>query len=219
MQTRSLGGAYYFLLFTDDCTRFSWVYFLSKKSQSFRYFKEFKSIIEIQIGKRIKILCSDQGGEYRLGEFMNFCKQHGIIQQFTVPHSPQQNGVAERKNRTLVECARSMLQGKGLSNGLWAEAINIVVYLKNRSPTKCLGFKTPCEALFGVKLVVGHLRIFGSKPFAHIRKEDRKNLDPKALKCIVVGYGTKCLEAEMSFFMNTLKMERKTLIVIATFHC
>ena len=67
MQTRSLGGAYYFLLFTDDCTRFSWIYFLSKKSQAFQYFKEFKSMVENQTGKRIKILRSDQGGEYRLG--------------------------------------------------------------------------------------------------------------------------------------------------------
>eukprot|EP00253_Pinus_taeda_P005243 PITA_05243 len=122
---------------------------------------------------------------------MNFCKQHGIIQQFTVPHTPQQNGVAERKNRTLVECARSMLQGKGISNGLWAEAINTAVYLKNRSPTKCLGFKTPFEALFGLKPTVDHLRIFGSKAFAHILKLDRKKLDPKALKCIFVGYGTE----------------------------
>ena len=84
-----------------------------------------------------------------------------------------------------------MLQGKGISNGLWAEAINTAVYLKNRSPTKCLGFKTPFEALFGLKPAVDHLRIFGSKAFAHVPKPDRKKLDPKALKCIFVGYGTK----------------------------
>ena len=100
-------------------------------------------MVENQTGKSIKIVWSDQGGEYMLGKFMNFCKQHGIIRQFIVPHTPQQNGVVERKNRTLVECARSMLEGKGLSNGFWAEAINTAVYLKNRSPTKCLGFKTP----------------------------------------------------------------------------
>ena len=108
-----------------------------------------------------------------------------------MPHTPQKNGVAERKNRTLVECARSMLQGKGLSNGFWAEAINTAVYLKNRSSTKCLGFKTPFEALFGFKPAVSHLRIFGSKAYAHIPKADRKKLDPKALKCIFVGYGTE----------------------------
>ena len=84
-----------------------------------------------------------------------------------------------------------MLQGKGLSNGFWEEAINTAVYLKNRSPTKCLGFKTPFEALFGFKPAVSHLRIFGSKAYAHIPKADRKKLDPKALKCIFVGYGTE----------------------------
>jgi len=122
---------------------------------------------------------------------MDLCKHHGIVQQFTVPQTLQQNGVEERKNKTLVECARSMLQGKGLSNGLWAEVINIIMYLKNRSPTRCPGFKTPFEAFFGFKLAVSHLRIFGSKAYAHIPKVDRKKLDPKALKCIFVGYGTE----------------------------
>ena len=84
-----------------------------------------------------------------------------------------------------------MLQGKGLSNGLWAEATNTTVYLKNKSLTKCLGFKTPFEALFGLKRAVSILRIFGSKAYAHIPKADRKKLDPKAMKCIFVGYGTE----------------------------
>eukprot|EP00253_Pinus_taeda_P032251 PITA_32251 len=122
---------------------------------------------------------------------MKFCKSHRIVQQYTVPHTPQQNGVAERKNRTLVECARSMLQGKGMSNSFWAEAINTAVYLKNRSPTRYLGFKTPFEDLYGFKPVVNHLRVFGSKAFAHIPKADRKKLDPKEIRCIFVGYGTE----------------------------
>lgn len=147
--------------------------------------------MEKQFGKSIKILRSDQGGEYKLREFMKLCKSHGIFQQYTVPHTPQQNGVSERKNITLVECARSMLQGKGLSNTFWAEAINTAIYLKNRSPTRYLGFKTPFEALYGFKLAVNHLRVFGSKAFAHIPKADRKKLEPKIVRCIFVGYGTK----------------------------
>ena len=87
---------------------------------------------------------------------MNFCRYHGIVQQFTVPHTPQQNGVAEGMNKNLVGCARSMLQGKGLSNGFWAEAINTIVYLKNRSPTKCLNLKTHFEALYGFKPAVSY---------------------------------------------------------------
>lgn len=80
MQTKSLGGALYFLLFIDDCTKFSWVYFLSKKSHTFEYFNLFKNMIERQIRKQIKILHSDQGGEYRKDELIRYCKDHGILQ-------------------------------------------------------------------------------------------------------------------------------------------
>ena len=90
-----------------------------------------------------------------------------------------------------------MLQGKGLSNGFWVEAINTAVYLKNRSHIKCLVFKTPFEALYGFKPAVSHLRVFGSKAFAHIPKEDRKKLDPKAMKYIFVGYGTEFKEYKL----------------------
>eukprot|EP00253_Pinus_taeda_P021633 PITA_21633 len=122
---------------------------------------------------------------------MKFYKSHGIFQQYTVLHTPQQNGVAEPKNRTLVECAGSMLQGKGLSNSLWADTINTAVYLKNRSPTRYLASKLLFEALYGFKPAVNHLRVFGSKEFPHIPKADRKKLDPKAVRCIFVRYGTK----------------------------
>ena len=104
MQTKLLGGAYYFLLFTDGCTIFSWVNFIRKKIHTFKSFKKFKNMVEKQTGKFVKILRYDQGGEYKLGEFMKFFRNHGIIQQFTVPHTPQQNGVVEQKNITLVEC-------------------------------------------------------------------------------------------------------------------
>jgi transposase InsO family protein len=90
MQTRSIGGAFYFLLFIDDCTRCTWVYFLTRKSDVFEYFKEFRTMVEKQTGKSIKILRSDQGGEYKSWDFNKYCKDHGIIQQFTVPHTPQQ---------------------------------------------------------------------------------------------------------------------------------
>lgn len=130
----------------------------------------------------------DQGGEYRSRDFNQYCKCTGILQQLTVPHTPHQNGVAERKNKTLVECARSMLQGKNISNGFWAEAINTVVYLKNRSPTKSLELRTPFEAFYGYKPKVSHLKVFGCKEFAHIPKDERRQLDAKPIKCIFIGY-------------------------------
>ena len=87
----------------------------------------------------------------------------------------------------MVECVRSMLKGKNLSNGFWAEASNTIVYLKNRSPTKSLEFKIPYEALYGFKPAVKHLKLFGSKAFAHIPKEDRRKLDSKDIICTFIG--------------------------------
>ena len=87
-----------------------------------------------------------------------------------------------------MECARSMLQGKNISNGFWAEAINSVVYFKNRGPAKCLDLKTPSEVFNGYKPKVHHLRVFGCKEFAHIPKDERRNLDAKSIKCTFIDY-------------------------------
>lgn len=97
MQTKSLGGASYFLIFTDDCSRYTWVYLLRNKSEVFECFKEFKVMVEKQTAHNIKILRSDQGGEYTSDNFVKYCKDNGVIKQYTVPHSPEQNGVVERK--------------------------------------------------------------------------------------------------------------------------
>ena len=128
---------------------------------------------EKQTHKSIKALRCDEGGEYTSCAFKIYCKFHGIQQQFIVPHAPQKNGVLERKNKTLVECARSMLQGKNISNGFGAESINTVVYLKNRSPTKKLYLQTPFEILYGYKPDFSHLRVLDPLPL-HIYQRMRK---------------------------------------------
>ena len=107
-----LQGESYFLTFIDDRSRYTWVYFIKRKGDVFEYFKEFKTMIEKQIERCIKILRSNNGGEYVSRDFKKYCKENGILQQFIVLHTPQQNGIAEQKNRTIVECARNMLQGK-----------------------------------------------------------------------------------------------------------
>lgn len=104
--------------------------------------------------------------------------------QFIIPHTPQQNGLVERKNRTSVECARSMLKGKGLYNSFWVEAINRDAYLKNTSATKHLEHKTPFEEFYGFKCKVSHLRILGCKEFSHVPQKDGRKLHSKAIKCI-----------------------------------
>jgi transposase InsO family protein len=188
MQTPSIGGCFYFLTFIDDFSRKTWVYFLKKKSETFSKFKEFRALVEKQSGKSVKILRSDGGGEYDSNEFTDYCKQHGIARQYTTRYTPQQNGVAERKNRTIMNMARSMLSYKKLSNEYWAEAVACSVYLLNRSPTVSIKNLVPEEAWSGTKIGVAHLRIFGSVAFAHVPEDLRKKLDNRSEKCIFTGY-------------------------------
>jgi transposase InsO family protein len=116
MQTPSIGGNANFLTFIDDFSRKTWIYFLKHKSGALGCFQQFKSLVEKQSGYYIKCLRTDKGREYMSREFQNVCKDHGIYKQFTARYTPQQNGVAERKNRTITEMARNMLTSKHLSN-------------------------------------------------------------------------------------------------------
>eukprot|EP00253_Pinus_taeda_P026485 PITA_26485 len=139
----SFSGCKYFLTFIDDFSRRTWVYFLKLKSEVFNTFLAFKAFVEKQSRHQILKLRTDNGGEYVKNTFINFCTENGIQMQHTVPYTPQQNGVAERKNRTLKEMANCMLQSKGLSISFWAEAINCANYIINRTPTKVLKNITP----------------------------------------------------------------------------
>ena len=111
LNSKSLSGAEYFLTFIDDKTRHVWVYFLKRKSDVFKYFQEWKAMVE---RCKLKVLRTDNGGEYTSGDFQSYLKKEGIKHEVTVPRTPEQNGVAERMNRTLVECTRSMLAGAQL---------------------------------------------------------------------------------------------------------
>jgi transposase InsO family protein len=188
MQTPSLGAARYFITFTDDKSRHTTAYFLKTKDQSLEKFKEYKAWAENFTGKKIKILRTDNGGEFISKKFNTFCRINGIQQQTTAPYSPQQNGVAERLNRTVVEHARCMLKHKSMKNHFWAEAVSTAVYLKNRSPTKALDNKTPQEVWSGQRPSISHLKIFGCIAYMHIPKEKRSKLDSKSQQCIFLGY-------------------------------
>ena len=184
----SIGGAQYFLTFTDDKSRYSWVYMLKTKDQVFEYFLEWKNLVEKATKKKVVTLRTDNGGEYTSTQFEEYLKAEGIRHELTVPKTPQQNGVAERLNRTLVEMARSMLLDAKLPKKFWAEAVSTAVYLKNRSPSKPLS-KTPYEVWNGRKPKVNHLRVFGSDAYAHVPRDERGKFDSKTRKCIMVGYG------------------------------
>ena len=190
MNSKSLSGAEYFLTFIDDKTRYVWVYILKRKSEVLRRFQEWKAMVERSTGRKVIAVRTDNGGEYTSVEFQSYLRKEGIKHEFTVSRTPEQNGVAERLNRTLMESVRSMLVGAHLPQRFWADALATAVYLRNRSPTKSVDGLTPYEAWSGHKPSVDHLKVFGCTAYAHISKEERRKLDLKAKKCILLGYGT-----------------------------
>ena len=139
-------------MFIDDKTHYVWIYVIKHKHEVFQKFLEWKSFVEKSSGCQVKKLRTDNGGEYTSTEFENYLRKEGIEHQYTIPKTPEQNGVSERMNRTLMEAVRSMLADSGLPQKFWAEALSTAAYLINRSPTRSLAGKTPFEAWFLCRL-------------------------------------------------------------------
>ena len=188
MTAESLGGALYMMVIVDDFSRYIWVYFLKSKDQTFSYFKIWKAEVEKQFEHKVKALRSDRGGEFLSNEFDKFLADHGIRRQLTTAHTPSQNGVAERKNRSIIEMGRTMLEHSGLPKKFWAEASATAIHILNRAPTSALPGKTPFEALTGNKPSCAHLRVFGCQAHVHVPKEHRSKLDSKSVPHIFIGY-------------------------------
>ncbi|KAK8931206.1 hypothetical protein KSP39_PZI016897 [Platanthera zijinensis] len=180
----SLGEARYFVTFIDDFSRKVWIYFLKHKSEVFEKFKIWKTKVEKQTGKKVKYLRSDNGGEYTSTEFQNYCNQEGITRHLTIPGTPQQNGVAERMNRTLLERARCMRLFADLPKSFWAEAINTACYLVNRSPSMSLDLKSPQEVWSGTSVGYSDIQIFGCPVYTLMQDSERTKLDAKSRRCI-----------------------------------
>ena len=123
---------------------------MKQKSEAFEKFKEFRVEVENQLGKRIKAIRFDRGGEYLLGDFKDYLTENGIISQLTAPGTPQQNGVAERRNRTLLDMVKSMMSYSTLPISFWGYALNTAMYLLNLVPSKSVP-KTPVELWNGCK--------------------------------------------------------------------
>ena len=183
------GGTNYYLLFTDDYTRMTRIYPLKKKSSAcvLEKFKEYKPEVEKQSEKLIKRLRTDGGGEYE--KWMeDHLKGSGIIHETTAPYSPDQNGVAERANRTIMERVKAIIAEFKLDKRLWMEIAETVVYLKNCSPTSAVA-TTPYELWHGTRPNLSHLKIIGSTAYIHVPKERRTKLDTHSHKGIMIGYG------------------------------
>ncbi|GAU43786.1 hypothetical protein TSUD_378110 [Trifolium subterraneum] len=184
----STGGNKYFITFVDEYSRMIWLYHIKAKSEAFEVFKRFKKLVEKQSDKQIKVLRTDGGGEYTSKEFENYCKDQGIIHEITAPYTPQHNGLAERRNRSILDMARSMVKQKGLPHRFWGEAVSTAVYILNRSPTKKLIDKVPEEVWSKCKPSVTHFKVFGSLSYKHVPDARRKKLDDKSEPMVFVGY-------------------------------
>ena len=145
-------------------------------------------MIEKQTERKVKLLRTDNGGEFCSDAFNNYYRQEGIVRHHTILYTPQQNGVAERMNRTIISRARCMLSDARMSKRFWAEAANTACYLINRSPSIPLNKKTPVEVWSGTPADYSQLKVSGCTAYAHV---DNVKLEPRAIKCPFLGYGSR----------------------------
>ena len=192
-------GEKYFITFIDDLSRYGYVYLMHEKSQDIDIFEMFITKVEIQLDKKIKIVRSYRGGEYygRYDEsgqnpspFAKFLENHGIRAQYTMPGMSQQNGVAERRNRTLMEMVRSMMSYSSVPISLWGEALKTTMYILNRVPSKAVP-KTPFELWTGRKPSLRHIHIWGCPAKARIYNPHEKKLDSRTISGYFIGYPNK----------------------------
>nr|AAG60200.1 putative gag-pol polyprotein [Oryza sativa Japonica Group] len=181
------GGRRYFLLLVDDLSRYMWVMVLGSKGEAADAIRHAQAAAEAECGRKLRVLRTDNGGEFTAAEFASYCADEGIQRHYTAPYSPQQNGVVERRNQTVVGMARALLKQRGMPAIFWGEAVVTAAYILNRSPTKALDGRTPYEAWHGRKPAVSHLRVFGCLAFAkelgHIGK-----LDDRSTPGVFIGY-------------------------------
>ncbi|WVZ58667.1 LOW QUALITY PROTEIN: hypothetical protein U9M48_008909 [Paspalum notatum var. saurae] len=159
----SVSGKWYVLVVVDDFSRFSWVFFMKFKDEAFGFVRDLVLRLRNESHKAMRAIRSDNAGEFRNSRFENFCRDLGLEHQFSSPYTPPHNGVVERKNRTLVEMARTMLDEYRTPRRFWAEAVNTACYIANRIFLRAFLGKTSYELRFGRQPSVKHLRAFGCR--------------------------------------------------------
>lgn len=203
----SLNGNKYIVTFIDDYSRYCRVYFIKQKNEVLQKFEEYKAEVENFTGNKIRCLQSDNGTEYRNQKFDTFLKKHGIARRLSAPYTAHQNGIAERKNRTLVEKARCMMLESKAPMCLWAEAVYTANYLSNRSINQNIDNQTPFERWVGRKPCVNHLYIFGAKAFVLKKGKYVSKFSSKALPGMFTGY------SEVSKAFRIYVPSKKTTII------
>jgi hypothetical protein len=187
-EVHSIFGHHWFVTFIDYFRRFTWLYLLKNKSDILSIFKDRYALIKNQHATTVKILRSDNGTEYINQDFYQFLTRNGIEHQTTCVNTPEQNGVAERKYRYLLEVVRSLMFTMHVPKFWWREAIKIVTYSINCMPLHVLSYGTPAECLLGSNNFIVPPKFFGCVCFVHDYGNSVGKLDPRALKCVFTGY-------------------------------
>ena len=180
MKTASINGKKYGLVIVDDYSRWTWVKFLRHKDESHSVFASFCSQVQNEKSCKIVRVRSDHGGEFENKDFEKLFDENGISHDFSCPRTPQQNGVVERKNRTLQEMAHTMIQETGMAKHFWAEAVNTACYVHNRVFIKPILSKTPYEPWKNKKPNISYFHSFGCVCFMLNTKESLSKFDSKA---------------------------------------
>jgi hypothetical protein len=183
----SMGGKWYLLVIVDDYSRYSWVFFLKSKDEVFEHFQSLALRLNNEHLNCFKGIHSENVSEFRNVSFNQFCLEHGVDQQFSAPCVPQQNGVVKRKNHTLVEMARMMLDEHRTPKRFWADAINTACYISNQIFLRSILHLTPFELCFGRKHSISHLRPFGCKCFV-LKRGNLDKFESRSSNGILLGY-------------------------------
>jgi transposase InsO family protein len=182
-------GNRFFFLLVDDLNRYMWLAVIRTKDQVMSVFVAFQARVEVmEAGRKLGTLRTDQGGRFTARAFIKYCTKEGIQWHLTAPYTPEQNGVVERRNQTVMGMARSMLKDMVVPSRFWGEVVAMPVYILNRSPTESVDKCTPYEVWHGIKPYVHHLRTFGY--VAHVKQGNKRlsKLEDRSTPMVFIGY-------------------------------
>lgn len=176
---QTVGGKFFFVLFKDEYSNFRTVHFIKSKDEAHDRVRKCVAQIKADTKNDVRKLMSDRGSEFTSKRTQAFLLDNGTVHETSAPFTPQQNGLIQRDNRTVMESARSMLFHKNLPETLWGQAVSTAVYLLNRSPNRVTNFVMPYELYFGTKPNVSHIRVFGSLTFMKLQEKKRSGYQKK----------------------------------------